>query len=274
MKKVFAFTLGIILLLTITSCSFFGKKEEKKPQTQTSMAVEFAKKAKESLKILKKEKIKALGENNVSEEKEGKEGEKEAKAIELTDKDFEAYLKSMDFAVEKLKEQNKKIEEKLKDGSLSAMDILSFSMSAFADVFNPDAYLEKVAKTEEGKEHYEQAFREIVKLYTYIKDTPVDEFKKKNKEQAEQAQKDLDQLKEKIEELKKTNPEAAKKMEQLSIVDMKKITNMTNPLNMFSEHNIDLYGEYQKEICEKNDKLKKEINNLKNIFDEMRKNQQ
>ena len=50
MKKIVASGLVIIVLSFLTSCSFFGKKEEKKEAPAASMAIEFAKKLKKSLK--------------------------------------------------------------------------------------------------------------------------------------------------------------------------------------------------------------------------------
>ncbi len=264
MRKFLSLSICLIVLLTLTSCSFFGKKEEKKAKPETSMAMEFVKKAKEGLKKLKEEKEKELKKENKEEEE---------KPVELNEKDFEAYLKTLDLAVKNMKEQNKELEKKMKDGKLGAMDLLSFSMNAFSNVFNPDAYMDKIAKTEEEREHYDRAFAEIIRLYTYVKDTPVDEFKKKNKKEAEKTQKELDELKKKIEEMKKENPEMAKKMEEnFNIVDMEKITKMGNPVYQFSDNNLKLYSKYQKDICAKNNEIKEEINNMKKLFEKMRQN--
>ena len=264
MRRILSLCISVAILLTLNSCSFFHKKEEKKAKPETSMAVEFVKKAKEGLKKLKEEKEKELKEGN-------KEGEE--KPVELTDRDFEAYIETLDIALKNIQKQNKDLEEKIKDGNLSTMDLLSFSMNALTNVFNPDAYLDKIAKNEEEREHFEKAFGEIVRLYTYIKDTPVEEFKKKNKEQAEKTQKELEELKKKIEEMKKENPEMAKKMEEnLSMVDMEKITRMGNPVYQFSDNNLKLYSKYQKDICAKNNEIKQEIKNMKKLFEKIRKN--
>ncbi len=261
MKKISAFFLGILIVATLTSCSFFGKKEEKKEKPATSMAVEFVKQAKEKIKEIKKEKLK----------EENKEGEEES--ITLTDKDFEAYLKSLDLAIEKMKEQNIKLKEKAKNGKLSAMDILSFSINSLGTVFNPDAYLEKIAKTEEEKEHYEYAFRKIVQMYSFIGEKDVDQFKKENEENAKEAEKHLKEMQEKIKEIKKKNPELAKEMEDnLSIADLKAIENMANPIKTFSESELALYKKYQKDICAKNNALKEQLSNLKEIFENFKNN--
>ncbi len=41
--------------------------------------------------------------------------------------------------------------------------------------------MDKIEKTEEEREHYDRAFAEIIRIYSYVKDTPVDECKQKNK---------------------------------------------------------------------------------------------
>ncbi len=262
MKKISAFFLGILIVATLTSCSFFGKKEEKKEKPATSMAVEFVKKAKEKIKEIKKENLK----------EENKAGEKE-ESITLTDKDFDAYLKSLDLAIEKMEEQNKKLKEKMKDGKLSAMDILSFSLNSLGTVFNPDAYLENIAKTEEEKEHYEYAFRKIVQMYSFIGEKDVDQFKKENEENAKEAEKHLKEMQEKIKEIKKKNPELAKEMEDnMSIADLKAIENMANPVKTFSESELALYKKYQKDICAKNNALKEQLKNLRDIFENFKNN--
>ncbi len=263
MKKISAFFLGILIVATLTSCSFFGKKEEKREKPATSMAVEFVKKAKEKIKEIKKESLK----------EENKDGKKEEESITLTDKDFEAYLKSLDLAIEKMKEQNKKLNEKMKDGKLSAMDIISFSLNSLGTVFNPDAYLENIAKTEEEKNHYEYAFRKIIKMYSFIGDKDVDQFKKENEENAKEAEKNLKEMQEKIKEMKKKNPELAKKMEEsMGIVDINSIENMANPVKTFSESELALYKKYQKDICAKNNALKEQLSNLKEIFENFKNN--
>ena len=65
----------------------------------------------------------------------------------------------------------------------------------------------------------------------------------------------------------------AKKMEEnFNIVDMEKITKMGNPVYQFSDKNLKLYSKYQKDICAKNNEIKEEINNMKKLFEKMRKN--
>ncbi len=265
MKKALIAILSLIIVVSLTSCSFFGKKEEKKEKSEFSMAMEFAKKAKEKIKEIKEEKEKELKEAK-------EENVKEAENVTLTKEDFEAYLKSLDIAIKNLEEQNKKIEKKAKAGELSAMDILAFSLNSLATVFNPDEYLDKIAKNEEEREHYKKAFVKIVEMYTYIQDKPVEQYKEESRKNIENAKKDAEEMKKKIEELKKEHPEAAKQLEnQIDFSAMEKAAEISNPLSIFSDSDFELYSKYQKEICAKNEKMKNEIKKLKTVFEHLQK---
>ena len=265
MKKAALFLVSAIVLISLNSCSFFGEKKEKQAESKTSMAMEFVKQAKKAVKQLKEEKVEQIQKQTVEDAKNGE-------TLVLTDKDFQAYLTSLDYAIKKLAKQNKEIEAKIKAGKLSAMDILAYSMNSFATVFNPDEYMDKIAETEEEKAHYEKAFGRIIQLFTYIQDKPVEEFKKENEESQKASQQEMEALKKKIEEIKKENPEAAKQMEEQFDFDaLEKANKAMNPLNYFTENDFKLYSKYQKEICAKNNELKEEIQKLKKIFENFNK---
>lgn len=265
MKKALTLVVSLTIVLSLTSCSFFGKKEEKKEKQAVSMAMEFAKKAKEKMKELKEEQEKEAKNENTEN------GEKNEN-IALTEKDFDAYLKSLDLALANLEKENQKIEEKAKKGDLSAMDILAFSMNSLATVFNPDEYLDKIAQTDKEKEHYKKAFVKIVEMYTYIKDKPVEQYKEETKKNIENAKEEAKKTKEEIEKLKKEHPEAAKQLEeQIDFNAMEKMAEVNNPLSVFSDSDFELYSKYQKEICAKNEKLKNEIKKLKTVFERLKK---
>ncbi len=265
MKKAALFFVSVFLLTTMNSCSFFGSKSENKSESKTSMAMEFVKQVKKTVEKLKKEKTEQM-ENKLKEDTE------KGESVVLSDKDFEAYLTSLDYAIEKLEKQNKEIEAKINAGELGAMDILAYSMSSFATVFNPDEYTDKIAKTEEEKEHYEKAFGKIVQLYSYIGDKPVEEFVKENESNLKESKKNIEELKKKIEQLKKENPEAAKQLEgQLDFEQMAKTNEEINPINFFTKEDFEIYSKYQNKVCERNEKLKEQIRFLKKIFENFNK---
>lgn len=240
----------LTVFLLSTSCGFFGKGDKDKPSLMDI--------GKQLAKQVKKQQKKNNEKMDIEfEQTKGEEGDVQkfdAKTIELKEEHFDVSIKNLDSAIDNLKNLNKDIEEKTKDGNFSAFDAFALvgKMSGFATGYST----EYIDKNFEGSERNEMkaAFSKIMGMYMI--DSTIT-----NGEQTKTTtnEKDFDKMKEQIANMNGTDEEkeqASKSLEEMEnqIKTMQEYTK--NPLKDYKKEDVEKFKKFKPEITEKVKTLK------------------
>jgi len=256
MKQIKTITVITILIFSV-SCGFFSNGDKGNKQSILEIGKKLVKEAKKQQKKYKSDMDVEMSAGN-----EEKVEKVDAKKIKLNDKHFEVALKNLDASIDNLKQLEKDIDEKTKDGEISAFEAFALigKVASLGTGYSSE-YIDKNFKGQE-REEMKAAFSKIMTMYAIdaggIKDNK-DLFSKENMEE-------LMKLKEKMANMDGASKEEKEKaMKEMDAMEnqMKTMEGYTkNPLKDYSEEDVKMLKKFKPEIDKK-------VKTIKSLFEKM-----